>query len=224
MTGLKTAQRGRVAEVMQRLGKCLELVPMDPNFHDISVGLYVKNGTNTLWTYSQTPGVEERIRQIRDQLGALGGMEPVEGTHDQARYSCGQLHVRPTKFLVKQAVEKPPDYRFPEGGVKDLRSPLMLDFDVAEADDRWVYTVTCEGDAPDPAARLRAVTGGLGRYGDMEKVADHSAAFACGHRHDQLTRVVLPYARNVSAVEDMLDAEALRGQMTTATLGFTPPT
>jgi hypothetical protein len=31
-------------------------------------------------------------------------------------------------------------------------------------------------------------------------------------------------ARNVSKVEDMLAADALRSQMTTGTLGFTPPT
>jgi hypothetical protein len=35
-------------------------------------------------------------------------------------------------------------------------------------------------------------------------------------------RLVLPYSRNISAVETMMDAEALRGQMTTGTLGFTP--
>ena len=37
-------------------------------------------------------------------------------------------------------------------------------------------------------------------------------------------RLLLPYARNVSGTQDMLEADALRGQMTTGTLGFTPPT
>ena len=46
----------------------------------------------------------------------------------------------------------------------------------------------------------------------------------CGYRHDELALLVLPYARNVSQVEDMLASDALRGQMTTGTLGFTPPT
>jgi hypothetical protein len=35
-------------------------------------------------------------------------------------------------------------------------------------------------------------------------------------------RILLPYSRNVSAVENMMEADALRGQMTTGTLGFTP--
>ena len=81
---------------------------------------------------------------------------------------------------------------------------------------------TCE--APNPAARLRLVVAGFVRYGEMEKVSDTVVAFPCGRRHDQMLRVLLPYSRNVSGVENMMEAEALRGQMTTGTLGFTPPT
>jgi hypothetical protein len=33
-------------------------------------------------------------------------------------------------------------------------------------------------------------------------------------------RVLLPYSRNISSVETMMAAEALRSQMTTNTLGF----
>ena len=46
--------------------------------------------------------------------------------------------------------------------------------------------------------------------------------FPCGQRHDDLVRIVLPYSRNVSAVENLMEEEAMRGQMTTGTLGFTP--
>ncbi len=54
----------------------------------------------------------------------------------------------------------------------------------------------------------------------MEKTEDGGIAFPCGYRHDELVRLVLSYARNVSRVEDMLEADAVRGQMTTSTLGF----
>ena len=74
MTNIKATERVRVVDILQRYGKCLELVSLDPNFHDISVGLYEKDGVMTVWTFSRTPGVEERIRQIRDQLVALGGL------------------------------------------------------------------------------------------------------------------------------------------------------
>ena len=223
MTSLKTTARGRAAAVLERIGHCVELVPLDPNFHEITVGLYVKDGVATVWTFSQKADVAGRIETIRGQLVALGGMTAVDGTHDKVKYDCGQLHERPLKFLMKQAVEKPPDHTLPRGRVKDLRSPLMLDIEGSEEDGRWVYRVNAEGEARNEAARLRAVTGGLGRYGDMEKVGDNAAGFGCGHRHDELARLVLPFARNVSQVEDMLAADALRGQMTTGTLGFAPP-
>ncbi|MBT4513576.1 MAG: hypothetical protein HOC77_00605 [Chloroflexi bacterium] len=54
----------------------------------------------------------------------------------------------------------------------------------------------------------------------MEKIDDTSVAFPCGQRHDGLARLILPYSRNISAVEDALEADAMRGQMTTSTLGF----
>jgi hypothetical protein len=225
MTNLKTASRGRVVEIIERYGRCLELVPLDPNFHDISVGLYDKDGLSTVWTFSQRAGVEERVRKIRDQLVALGGMEPVEGTHNQVRFPCAQQHRRPTMFLVMQAVEKDPEYSVPEGkpSVKDRRSDLMLGFEATEQDGRWVYRVTAEGEVANKAQRLKAVTAGFVRYGEMEKLED-VVSFPCGFRHDPLAALVLPYARNVSGVEDMLEVAALRGQMTTGTLGFTPPT
>ena len=51
-----TLEKLRPTEVLDRYGHCLELVPMDPNFEDISVGLYVKDGVCTIWTFSRKPG------------------------------------------------------------------------------------------------------------------------------------------------------------------------
>jgi len=226
LTNVKTTPKSRIAKVLQRYGRCLELVSMDPNFHGISVGYYVKDGIATLWTFSLRPGVDERIHEIRDQVVALGGLLPVEGTDQQARFPCTDLHERPVKFMLRRAVEKKPDYAHPGGAitVKDLRSPLTLRAEGSDVDGRWVYRVDADGEAPNRPARLRATTSGLVRYGEMEKLGDTEAAFACGYRHDELMRIVLPLARNISKVEDNLAADALRGQMTTGTLGFTPPT
>ena len=223
MANVEAKERVRVVDVIDRYGWNIEMVTMDPHFHEITVGLYVKEGTFTVWTFSQKPGVEDRVLKIRDQLVALGGMAPVEGTHNQTTFSCGQGHGRPVKFLVMLAVEKDPGYTVPEGGIKDLRSPLMLDLEASEVDGRWVYRVTAEGEAPNPEARLRAVTSGFVRYGEMEKAGD-GISFPCRERHDKLASLVLPYARNVTQVEEMLEADAQRTQMTTSTMGFTPPT
>ena len=114
MTSLKNAQRGRVREVIATYGKCMELIPMDPNFHEITVGLYVKDGIGTVWTFSGKPGVEKRVAEIRDQLVVLGGMVPVEGTHNQAKFPdgrcttarCGSSSGRPSKSRMAHAIRK----------------------------------------------------------------------------------------------------------------------
>ena len=89
MSKATTKGRVSVAEVIGRYGSCLELVSMDPHFHDISVALFVKDGICTVWTYSLKPDVDVRIRQIRDQLVALGGLLGVDGTDNQVSFPCG---------------------------------------------------------------------------------------------------------------------------------------
>ena len=102
MTQTATLQKLRPVEVLDKYGHCLELVPMDPNFENISVGLYVKDGVCTIWTFSRKPGVEARIEQIRDQLVALGGMEAIEG-HDEP----GALRVRGAARAGDQVPDEP---------------------------------------------------------------------------------------------------------------------
>ena len=214
--------RLRAVGVIEKYGNCLELVSMDPNFENISVGLYMKDGVCTIWTFSSKAGVSARIEQIRDQLVTLGGVEAVEGTTNQVRFACGELHERAIKFLMSQAVGKAPDFAPPQGemAIKDSRSPLTIKVSGAAQDDQYVYSVSAEGDAPNRAVRLRMVVAGFLRYGEMEKVGDVEVAFPCGERHDALMRLLMPYSRNISSVEGMMAAEALRGQMTTGTLGF----
>lgn len=224
MTQSTTNKQGSVAGMLRQLGQCLELVSMDPHLNNMSVGLYVKDGLCTVHTFSKAEGVNDRLRQIRDQMVRLGGVSPVEGSDRQFILPCGQIHKRPLRFLLTQSVGKSPDYAHPTGdmSIKDSRSDLMLYANGHEGDGQYVYQVSAEGEHNNPALRLRMVVAGFLRYGEMNKVSDTEVAFPCGQRHDPLMRLLLPYSRNISAVETMMDAEALRGQMTTGTLGFTP--
>ena len=219
-----TKERLRPAEVIERYGQCLELVPLDKRFHDISVGLYVKGDVCTIWTFSQREGVEDRIREIRDQMIALGGMEAIGDFHNQVRFPCGHLHQRTLRFVMSQAVGKAPDYAPPQGelSIQDSKSALTIRAALSDGDHdgRAVYDVSLEGEARNAAMRLRMVLAGFTRYGEMEQVGESGVAFSCGMAHDAMMRVLLPYSRNISSVETMMAAEALRGQMTTGTLGF----
>lgn len=219
--------RLRPAEVIERYGQCLELVPLDRRFHDISVGLYVKDGICTIWTFSRKEGFEQRIREIRDQMIALGGMEAVDGADNQVRFPCGQLHERTLRFVMSQAVGRAPDYAPPQGelSIQDSKSAFTIRANLSgelsvEHGGGAVYHVSLEGEARNAAMRLRMVLAGFTRYGEMEQVGESGVSFACGMPHEALMRVLLPYSRNISSVETMMAAEALRGQMTTGTLGF----
>ena len=224
MTQSSLVARGQVAQKIAEIGSCLELVPMDPHFGGVSVGLYVKDDVCTVWSFSHAVGVGGRLRAIRDQMVKLGGVEPVDGSDTQLVFPCGMIHVRPVKFLLTQAVTKSPDFARPDGPmtIKDSKSALMLTVTGVQGEDHCAYQVSGEGETRNPALRLRMVVAGFVRYGEMEKVGDTEVAFHCGQSHDELVRLIMPYSRNISAVESMLEAEAVRGQMTTSTLGFTP--
>lgn len=211
-----------VKDILDRIGKCSELISIDPHFKDISVGLYEKNNVYTVWTFSKVPGVSNRISEIRDQLVNLGGMVPVPDTNNQVKFPNDELYDRPVKFLIKLAVEKPSNYRHPDGpiNIKDLRSPLTLIINSYDENDKRIYEVTTEGEFKNPELRKRATVQGFIRYGDMEKIDNTKVMFKGGYQRDELVRIILPYARNITGTQDMLDADSMRGQMTTSTLGF----
>lgn len=219
---MERADREPVAETLERLGQCLELIPIDPYGDEISVGFFERDGIITVWSFSRKPGTQERLTQIRDRAVALSGLETLDGSPTRFHFPGGQIYRRPLKFLARQAVEKSPYVPVPTGRieVKDLKSDMILFAIPKETGGRWAYSIEGEGEAKRPALRVRATVAGLERYGEMERVGETLAAFPCGSRYDGLVRVLLPYARNVSGTEDMLEAFDTRGQMTTGTLGF----
>ena len=218
-----TAYSGlRPANVISKYGRCLELVPVDKNFHDISVGLYLKGNICTVWTFSTLDGVDNRVEKIRNQLVVLGGMSPVKGTTNQAQFDCGEVHIRPLRFLMSQAVGKSADYAPATElmSIKDTKSDLTIHVTPSNRDGARVYSISVSGEAKNPSMRLRMIVAGFSKYGDMDKFGDNEVAFACRGSHDELMRLLMPYSRNISSVETMMAAEDMRGQMNTSTLGF----
>ena len=214
-------QRSVVRDTIKRLGECVELVSMDPHFNDISVGLFLKGRVLTVWSYSSIPGTEDRLRQIRDRVVALGDLATVDDSDTQAEVPSGDILLQPMKFMFREAVDKDPAI-LPSGPIEaaDNKSTITFVVEGSEQPDGYVYTVTARGNAERAEARIKAAVGGFMRYGECVRVTPQSFRFPDGQQHDGFVRLLLPYARNVSAVERMLEAEEMTGQMTTQTLGF----
>jgi hypothetical protein len=153
---------------------------------------------------------------------ALGGVEPLAGEASQARLKTDLVMERPLRFLFKEAVERNPDEPAPSGPIslRDTKTRLTFVVEGEDSGGRCVYTVRAEGDAERPEMRIRAVVGGYMRYSQCQRVEWNQFIFPDGGRYDEFARLLLPYARNVSAADTMLAAADLEGQMTTQTLGF----
>ena len=211
----------KVSEVKKKFGKCLELVSMDPNFHNISVGLFMKNNILTVWSYSRKEGIENRLNIIRDKMVDFGGLINSEEDYKMS-IPEGALIERPLKFLFSKCVEMSPDTK-PEKGIisaKDNKTKLTFTVKGSQESDKYIYTVTAEGEHEKPGLRIRAVVGGFMKYGQCLRNDVDSFCFPDYKAHEEYVRVLLPYARNVSAVEQMLEASDQAGQMTTQSLGF----
>jgi len=216
------SERPRVAEMVNKLGHCIELVAIDPHFNDVSVGLFIKDGILTVHSYSQIDGIQDRIEQIRDRCTLLGDVEAVAGTRDHLRLISNLFLERALRFMFITAVERDPSREIDSGRISapDTKTKLTLFVDGAESGGKYVYTVSAEGPADRPEMRVRATVGGFIRYADCERVDKNQFAFKDGRRYDNFVRLVLPMARNVSAVESQMEQSDLAGQMTTQTLGF----
>ena len=211
----------RVFEVREQFGNCLEFVSMDPNFHNVTVGLFIKNDILTVWSYSKKEGINSRLNIIRDKMVELGGLKSIDEDF-KLKLPKGYFIERPLRFLFTQAVEKDPGFKFDTGPItaSDNKTKLSFIIQGQKQNDNYAYFVSTKGEHERPFIRIRAVIGGFVKYGECIKLSDESFCFKDKKQHDEYVRILLPYARNVSAVENMINASEQAGQMNTQTLGF----
>ena len=82
------------------IGRRIELVPIDPHFHDITIGLYRQQTVDAatgkdfpaflVHTYSQISGAIERIESIRQAMQTLGGM--LKTSDGLLYFPCNSAH------------------------------------------------------------------------------------------------------------------------------------
>ena len=57
-----------VSQILSRLGRCLELIPIDPYGDEMSVGFYEKEGTITVWSFKEGNEISTRLEEIRNRI------------------------------------------------------------------------------------------------------------------------------------------------------------
>ncbi len=202
---------------VRQLGRRIELISIDPHFHDISIGLYERadpaGGASYLaHTYSRVAGTDGRMADLVGAMVTLGGMEPVAGEPGVVRFPCGTGHRTAVKRIFVEA-GKLADVASAEGlvpRVEDKKFELAVSV-TNEGGGR--YRIVAEGENERKAMRIRAIAGGLRRLAELDEVegAEDQVAFPCGGDHDVLMALLLPRALNVRAAMREQEDALLRG-------------
>ena len=209
---------GRLLE----LGERLELVSMDPHFHDISISLYRRSGEGgasgfLAHSYSGKEGAAERLGFVMRAMAAMGGMGPAPGQPERLAFACGAAHKAAVKRLFLEACKR-------ETGSDIEVRPMRIydkknDFTIgatAGGDGRYRLAVADGGSGGKSngkaAQRVDGVTRGLIKLAEMEPGASAGEArFPCGAAHDELVGLLLGRALNVRAAMREAEAAAARG-------------
>lgn len=197
------------------LGKRIELVPMDPHFHDITIALYQdstdKGAALRVHTYSSIPGAEDRVAFVAHAMTVLGGMQALDGETALLKFACGNQHTLAARRVFLEACKLPSTTTLAPKGLSifDKKSGQEINVSGSES---GAYDVLATGA---DASRATAVAGGLAKLAEMAK-SDMKATevlFPCGQAHDALIGLLLGRALNVRAVIREEEMMASRGTL-----------
>ena len=203
------------------IGRRIELVPIDPHCHDITIGLYHQHAVNPttgaetalfrVHTYSHIAGAAERIAAIRKAMQTLGGMHQTpEGL---LYFPCGHAHQAACRRVFLEACKLAPGSKIEPRPLQilDKKSKLTISVNSAGA---GIYSVTADGEGRGAARRIAAIAGGLMKLGEMEDTGEgnrDTVAFACERTHDALVGLLLTRAPNVRVALREEEMSAARG-------------
>jgi hypothetical protein len=196
------------------IGKRIELVPMDPHFHDITIALYQQGQDESplflVHTYSRMEGAQGRIQFAIETMTHLGNL--VEDTNRLLRFPCEAAHqlacrrafLESCKLSLNDSAEPRPLQ------ILDKKSGLTI---TVNSLGQGIYQVQADGEGRRADRRISAIAGGLMKLGEMEEVDGtlDKVAFPCGHSHDALLGLLLVRAPNVRAIVREQEMAATRG-------------
>lgn len=209
--------RSRVHVV--ELGRRIELQSMDPQFHNITIGLYEQQPKPGIieyfvHSYSTIEGTDERLARVVTVMLELGGMARAGNDARRLCFRCGEVHKLACRRLFVEACKVKP-------GIVSKPMPLeVVDKTTGRnikviREDKATYRVTADGLDEGRAQRIGAIGRGLSRLAQMELIGEDAARvrFTCGHPHDELIGLLLPRALNLRAAMREQEEAMSRGML-----------
>ncbi len=198
------------------LGRRIELVPMDPHFRDISIGLYRQDRGSgmelVVHSYSRRDGTGERLEFIAKAMTILGGMERLPGAGRRLHFPSGSDLPVAAKRVFLEACKLPL-------GTGVSPRPLTI-FDKKSQSQVHVaglggglYEVRMETDSEKASKRAAAIAAGIAKLSGASLVEGHSrqVAFPGGQSADAVVGLLLVRALNVRAIVRQEETAASRG-------------
>ena len=199
------------------LGRRIELVAMDPHFHDITVALHRAVGADggpayDIHSYSSRDGARERLAGIAAAMQEVAGMEAAPESPLRVRFACGDAHEQATRRAFIEACKLDP------GQPLEPR-PMELYDKKTDATIRVIpegggqYHATADADGAKVLRRVATVAGGLVKLAGMEPLpaSIDRVRFACGYDHHRLVAMLLKLALNARGVLREQELAAARG-------------
>ena len=205
---------GRLLE----LGERLELVSMDPHFHDISISLYRSSGEGgasgfLAHSYSTREGAAERLGFVMRAMAVMGGMGPAPGQPERLAFACGAAHKAAVKRLFLEACKRATGAEVAAQPMRvyDKKNDLTIDA-TAVSDGRYRIAAAGSEGNDKAAQRVDGVTRGLIKLAELEPGAEPGEVrLPCGFSHDELVGLLIGRALNVRAAMREAEAAAARG-------------
>lgn len=196
------------------IGKRIELVSMDPHFHDISIALYQQEQNGRLvflvHSYSRKEGTPARIASLVSTMKILGGLESEDA--GLLYFPCGDAHEQAIKRIFLESCKADPASGTTAKPMQIHDRKTGCEIKASYGGD-GIYQVSSEETEIGCERRVMAVTRGLLKLGQMEEVEDShdKIAFSCGQSHDALIGLLLIRAPNVRAAIREAEMMASRG-------------
>lgn len=202
---------------IQDFGRRIELISMDPHFHEISLGLYRLDGECPrfhIHSYSKKEGVAERVSFIKRAMAIFAGLVEDDG---HLSFPCGHEHRAAVRRAFLEAGKLSPGATDKAESkplnTLDKKSGLTMHVTHQGA---GLYEVTAEGESNAKDRRIKVVANGLAKLGEMILIdgRDDQVQFPCKQDHDALTGLLLVRAPNVRAIVREQEMAAARGVLT----------